>query len=61
MREVAELRLMIPDASLRGVREMLTPKVGKSGINHRLRKLDKIADDHRNSNKKLNASHAQDE
>lgn len=51
LREVAELRLMHPDASLRELGEMLTPKVGKSGINHRLRKLDKIADDHRNSKK----------
>jgi len=49
LREIAELRLMHPDASLRELGEMLTPKVGKSGINHRLRKLDKIAEDHRNN------------
>jgi len=47
LREIAELRLTHPDASLRELGEMLTPKVGKSGVNHRLRKLDKIAEDHR--------------
>ncbi|NLU36221.1 MAG: DNA-binding protein WhiA [Clostridiales bacterium] len=51
LRQVAELRLVHPDASLRELGEMLTPKVGKSGVNHRLRKLDKIAEDHRNSRK----------
>ncbi|HHT66428.1 MAG TPA: DNA-binding protein WhiA [Clostridiales bacterium] len=49
LKEVAELRLLHRDASLRELGEMLTPKVGKSGINHRLRKLDKIAEDHRNN------------
>jgi DNA-binding protein WhiA len=49
LREVAELRLMHPNASLRELGELLSPKVGKSGINHRLRKLDKIAEDHRNN------------
>lgn len=49
LREVAELRLVHRDASLRELGEMLTPKIGKSGINHRLRKLDKIAEDHRNN------------
>jgi DNA-binding protein WhiA len=47
LREIAELRVNYPDASLRELGELLSPKVGKSGINHRLRKLDKIAEDHR--------------
>jgi DNA-binding protein WhiA len=47
LREIAELRLGYPDASLKELGDMLTPKVGKSGVNHRLRKLDKIAEEHR--------------
>lgn len=45
LKEVAELRLNYQDASLKELGEMLDPPVGKSGINHRLRKLDKIAED----------------
>ncbi|RBP44758.1 DNA-binding protein WhiA [Garciella nitratireducens] len=45
LREVAELRLNYQDATLKELGEMLNPPVGKSGINHRLRKLDKIAED----------------
>lgn len=44
LREVAELRLMYSDASLKELGQMLTPCLGKSGVNHRLRKLDKIAE-----------------
>jgi hypothetical protein len=47
LREIAELRLSYPDASLRELGDMLTPRVGKSGVNHRLRKLDRIAEEHR--------------
>ncbi|MBE3102075.1 MAG: DNA-binding protein WhiA [Firmicutes bacterium] len=47
LREIAELRLEYPDASLKELGEMLSPVVGKSGINHRLRKLDKIAKNHK--------------
>lgn len=45
LREVAELRLNYQDASLKELGQMLDPPVGKSGINHRLRKLDQIAED----------------
>ncbi|WP_160677663.1 DNA-binding protein WhiA [Clostridium sp. C8-1-8] len=45
LREVAELRLTYPDESLKELGEMLDPPVGKSGINHRLRKIEKIADE----------------
>lgn len=45
LREVAELRLNNQDASLKELGQMLDPPVGKSGINHRLRKIDKIAED----------------
>lgn len=41
--EVAELRLEYPDVSLKELGTMLNPPVGKSGVNHRLRKLSEIA------------------
>ena len=49
LREIAELRLNYPDESLKELGEMLSPPVGKSGINHRLRKIEKIAEDLRKS------------
>ena len=45
LREIAELRLNYPDESLKELGEMLNPPVGKSGINHRLRKIEKIAEE----------------
>jgi len=45
LREIAELRLNYPDESLKELGEMLEPPVGKSGINHRLRKIEKIAEE----------------
>lgn len=45
LREIAELRLNYPDESLKELGEMLNPVVGKSGVNHRLRKIEKIADE----------------
>ena len=44
LREMAEVRLEHPDAALKELGEMLTPPVGKSGVNHRLRKLGEIAE-----------------
>lgn len=49
LREIAELRLNYPDESLKELGEMLDPPVGKSGINHRLRKIEKIAEELRTS------------
>jgi hypothetical protein len=43
LREIAELRLNYPDESLKELGEMLSPPVGKSGVNHRLRRIEKIA------------------
>lgn len=43
LREIAELRLNYPDESLKELGEMLIPPVGKSGVNHRLRRIEKIA------------------
>jgi DNA-binding protein WhiA len=48
LREIAELRIESPDASLKELGEMLNPKVGKSGVNHRLRKIDELAEKIRN-------------
>lgn len=45
LRDVASLRLDNPEASLKELGEMLSPPVGKSGVNHRMKKLSRIADD----------------
>ena len=42
--QVAQVRLQYPEAPLKELGEMLNPPVGKSGVNHRLRKLSEIAD-----------------
>ena len=43
LRDVAGARLEEPEASLKELGEMLDPPVGKSGVNHRLRKLSQMA------------------
>lgn len=43
LRQTAELRVLHPDASLKELGELLTPPVGKSGVNHRLRKISETA------------------
>ena len=45
LRSLAELRLEEPDASLKELGEMMNPPIGKSGVNHRLRKISEIAED----------------
>lgn len=44
LEEVARLRMQFEDASLKELGTMLDPVVGKSGVNHRLRKISLIAD-----------------
>lgn len=44
LRQMAEVRLEYPDAPLKELGGYLDPPVGKSGVNHRLRKLSEIAD-----------------
>jgi len=44
LKEIAVLRLDYPEATLKELGMMLSPPVGKSGINHRLRKLSNIAE-----------------
>ena len=44
LREMAEVRLAYPEAALKELGEYLSPPVGKSGVNHRLRKLSELAE-----------------
>ena len=50
LREMAELRLQYPEAALKELGSMLNPPVGKSGVNHRLRKISDIAEELRKEN-----------
>lgn len=43
LREIAYLRLEYRDATLKEIGEMLDPPVSKSGVNHRFRNIEKIA------------------
>lgn len=44
LRQMAEVRLEYPDAALKELGGYLDPTVGKSGVNHRLRRLSEIAE-----------------
>ncbi len=44
LREMAQVRLDHPEAPLKDLGKYMDPPVGKSGINHRLRKLASVAD-----------------
>lgn len=44
LRQMAEVRLEHPDAPLKELGELMTPPIGKSGVNHRLRKLGELAE-----------------
>ena len=44
LRQMAEIRLEYPDTALKELGGYLEPTVGKSGVNHRLRRLSEIAD-----------------
>jgi len=50
--EMAEIRLEYPDVSLKELGTYLNPPVGKSGVNHRLRKLSEYADELRGHEKR---------
>ncbi|MDD4601767.1 Sporulation transcription regulator WhiA [bioreactor metagenome] len=45
LRETAEVRLNQPEAALQELVEILGSRIGKSGMNHRLRKLQQIAEE----------------
>lgn len=42
--DLARLRLEYPDMALKELGELLTPPVGKSGVNHRFRRISEIAE-----------------
>lgn len=44
LQQVAAYRLEYPSSSLKELGELLTPPVGKSGVNHRLKKISEIAE-----------------
>ncbi|MEG1310436.1 MAG: DNA-binding protein WhiA [Romboutsia sp.] len=43
LQEIASLRVEYEDMTLKELGEMLSPPIGKSGVNHRLRKIEDIA------------------
>lgn len=43
LRDIAYLRINNPEASLKEIGESLDPVVGKSGVNHRFKKIEEIA------------------
>ena len=43
LRSIAEARMANPETTLAGIGELLTPPLGKSGVNSRLRRLTEIA------------------
>ncbi len=44
LRQIAEIRLEYPDAPLKELGSYLNPPVGKSGVNHRLRRISELAE-----------------
>lgn len=50
LQEIAKVRLQYPEVPLKELGTYLDPPVGKSGVNHRLRKICAIAEDLRNRN-----------
>lgn len=50
LREIARIRLEFPESSYKELGDMMSPPLGKSGVNHRMRKLTEIADDLRGKN-----------
>ncbi len=49
LREVAEMRRQFPDANLKELVDRMQNRVTKSGLNHRLKKLEEIADNLRSA------------
>lgn len=44
LRDMAELRVKYPEATLKELGELADPPLGKSGVNHRLRKLSELSE-----------------
>jgi DNA-binding protein WhiA len=53
LQEVARVRLENPDATLKELGELMDPPIGKSGVNHRLKKIIEIAEKLPNGGKLL--------
>ena len=47
LQDIAYLRLENPEATLKELGDMLDPPVGKSGVNHRLKKISRMAEEMR--------------
>jgi DNA-binding protein WhiA len=54
LEEVASIRIEYPEASLKELGALLNPPIGKSGVNHRLRKLSILADNVRKQKEEVN-------
>ncbi|MFV0344112.1 MAG: DNA-binding protein WhiA [Anaerocolumna sp.] len=54
LEEMAMIRINYPEASLKELGDMLNPPIGKSGVNHRLRKLSNLADNLREQKEDVN-------
>jgi len=54
LEDIAILRINYPEASLKELGDMLNPPIGKSGVNHRLRKLSNLADNLREQKEEVN-------
>ncbi|MCR4585446.1 MAG: DNA-binding protein WhiA [Lachnospiraceae bacterium] len=48
LKEMAEVRLEYPELKLNDLGALMDPPIGKSGVNHRLRRLSKLAEEERN-------------
>lgn len=60
LEEIATLRIQYPEASLKELGEMLSTPIGKSGVNHRLRKLSIIADNLREQKEEVDNDNKED-
>ena len=60
LRKMAEIRLQYPDTPLRELGELAVPPIGKSGVNHRLRRLSEIAQKYRTDSADQSSETAQD-
>ena len=49
LQEIARVRIIYEDMSLKELGDMLSDPIGKSGVNYRLRKIEEIANNLRNS------------
>jgi len=53
LEEIARTRIEYPESSLKELGLLLTPPIGKSGVNHRLRKLSILADNVREQKEEI--------